>query len=440
MGVCNYVIRRGATYSWRRRVPGGSGAVQVSLGTSCPWTARRLGGIVTGESHGVFDRMATHGLTAAQAKAWLDHVVRRELAKIEGLHAVAANDPAPGRTRDHRRDDVVHGHALRILAEDGLGARAEDHGADIEDAGLSEWERAAPRREAGGHREAAEGDVGVVGDSRPRIPVFPEGTASGRDGVLFLEMIHVETPISCTISKSGQSSAERNRRPGQRATGADVSPGNSSEGASSRDVWCRVPVPGPDGSGPGSTRRKRARGRAGPSFLEIILVESSAFMSIFQGRRVPGPGQTRRPGSSWTDPVVHGSILTFFRKILPKRPNSGDLTAWDLVFPGRCGSWSRGPLVDAFFAWLEAQAARVSRKSDLGVAMAYMLKRRTASGCFLTMAASTSTPTMNRRHALFAGHDEGGRKWAQPCQPDWHLPDERRRTLRLPARSVYPPR
>ena len=34
------------------------------------------------------------------------------------------------------------------------------------------------------------------------------------------------------------------------------------------------------------------------------------------------------------------------------------------------------PLVDAFFAWLKAQAARVSRKSDLGEAMAYMLKRQ----------------------------------------------------------------
>ena len=34
------------------------------------------------------------------------------------------------------------------------------------------------------------------------------------------------------------------------------------------------------------------------------------------------------------------------------------------------------PLVDEFFAWLKAQAARVSRKSDLGEAMAYMLKRQ----------------------------------------------------------------
>ena len=34
------------------------------------------------------------------------------------------------------------------------------------------------------------------------------------------------------------------------------------------------------------------------------------------------------------------------------------------------------PQVDRFFAWLKAQAARVSRKSDLGEAMACMLKRQ----------------------------------------------------------------
>ena len=37
------------------------------------------------------------------------------------------------------------------------------------------------------------------------------------------------------------------------------------------------------------------------------------------------------------------------------------------------------PLVDEFFTWLKAQAARVSRKSDLGEAMAYMLKSRPTS-------------------------------------------------------------
>jgi transposase len=81
------------------------------------------------------------------------------------------------------------------------------------------------------------------------------------------------------------------------------------------------------------------------------------------------------------------------------------------------------PLVDAFFKWLEAQAARVSRKSELGKAMAYMLKRQHGFGLFLEgghvdmdsnlVENAIRSPAMNRRNALFAGHDEGGRNWAR---------------------------
>ena len=81
------------------------------------------------------------------------------------------------------------------------------------------------------------------------------------------------------------------------------------------------------------------------------------------------------------------------------------------------------PLVDAFFAWLSAQAARVSRKSDLGVAMTYMLKRQDGFRLFLDdgrvdmdsnlVENAIRSPAMNRRNALFAGHDEGGKNWAR---------------------------
>ena len=81
------------------------------------------------------------------------------------------------------------------------------------------------------------------------------------------------------------------------------------------------------------------------------------------------------------------------------------------------------PLVDQFFAWLKAQAARVSRKSDLGEAMAYMLKRQNGFCLFLDdgrvdidsnlVENAIRSPAMNRRNALFAGHDEGGRNWAR---------------------------
>jgi transposase len=81
------------------------------------------------------------------------------------------------------------------------------------------------------------------------------------------------------------------------------------------------------------------------------------------------------------------------------------------------------PLVDQFFAWLAAQAARVSRKSELGEAMAYMLRREEGFRLFLEdgrvdidsnlVENAIRSPAMNRRNALFAGHDEGGRSWAR---------------------------
>jgi transposase len=81
------------------------------------------------------------------------------------------------------------------------------------------------------------------------------------------------------------------------------------------------------------------------------------------------------------------------------------------------------PLVDDFFAWLAAQASRISRKSDLGKAMHYMLRRQDGFQLFLDdghvdmdsnlVENAIRSPAMNRRNALFAGHDEGGRNWAR---------------------------
>lgn len=81
------------------------------------------------------------------------------------------------------------------------------------------------------------------------------------------------------------------------------------------------------------------------------------------------------------------------------------------------------PLVDEFFSWIAAQAARVSRKSDLGKALAYMLTRQDGFRLFLDdghvdidsnlVENAIRRPAMNRRNALFAGHDEGGRNWAR---------------------------
>lgn len=81
------------------------------------------------------------------------------------------------------------------------------------------------------------------------------------------------------------------------------------------------------------------------------------------------------------------------------------------------------PLVDELFAWLAAQAKRISRKSDLGKALAYMLRRQDGFRLFLDdghvdidsnlVENAIRSPAMNRRNALFCGHDEGGRNWAR---------------------------
>lgn len=81
------------------------------------------------------------------------------------------------------------------------------------------------------------------------------------------------------------------------------------------------------------------------------------------------------------------------------------------------------PLVDEFFTWIAAQAERVSSKSDLGKALAYMLTRQEGFRLFLDdghvdidsnlVENAIRRPAMNRRNALFAGHDEGGRNWAR---------------------------
>ncbi|OBY28405.1 IS66 family transposase [Leisingera sp. JC1] len=80
------------------------------------------------------------------------------------------------------------------------------------------------------------------------------------------------------------------------------------------------------------------------------------------------------------------------------------------------------PLVDDFFAWLTAQAARVSRKSNLGKALAYMIRRQDGFRLFLDdghvdmdsnlVENAIRSPAMTRRNALFAGHDDGARSWA----------------------------
>lgn len=81
------------------------------------------------------------------------------------------------------------------------------------------------------------------------------------------------------------------------------------------------------------------------------------------------------------------------------------------------------PLVDDFFAWLTAQAARISRKSELGKALAYMIRRQEGFRLFLDdghvdmdsnlVENAIRSPAMTRRNALFAGHNDGAKSWSR---------------------------
>ena len=81
------------------------------------------------------------------------------------------------------------------------------------------------------------------------------------------------------------------------------------------------------------------------------------------------------------------------------------------------------PLVKAFGGWLKQMRARVSAKSRLGEKLGYIARHWTGLEVFLTdgrieidsnAVENTIRPlALNRKNALFAGHDEGGRAWGR---------------------------
>lgn len=81
------------------------------------------------------------------------------------------------------------------------------------------------------------------------------------------------------------------------------------------------------------------------------------------------------------------------------------------------------PLVNAFGDWLQAQRMRVSAKSCLGEKLAYIHNHWNGLQTFLTdrrVAIDSNRVenlirpiALNRKNAMFAGHDEGGRAWGR---------------------------
>lgn len=80
------------------------------------------------------------------------------------------------------------------------------------------------------------------------------------------------------------------------------------------------------------------------------------------------------------------------------------------------------PILARIDAWLSHHRARASAKSPLGEALAYIARYRDGLGRFLTdgrveLDSNTVERTirpiaLNRKNALFAGHDAGAENWA----------------------------
>ncbi|MEP2093074.1 MAG: IS66 family transposase [Paracoccaceae bacterium] len=81
------------------------------------------------------------------------------------------------------------------------------------------------------------------------------------------------------------------------------------------------------------------------------------------------------------------------------------------------------PLMADFEVWLKTARSRISAKSRLGKKLSYIAKYMTGLKLFLddgtvemdsNIVERTIRPiALNRKNALFAGHDEGGRTWAR---------------------------
>ena len=81
------------------------------------------------------------------------------------------------------------------------------------------------------------------------------------------------------------------------------------------------------------------------------------------------------------------------------------------------------PLVEKFRVWLKEQRARVSAKSRLGEALAYIARYWDGLGVFLddgrvemdsNAVENRIRPlALTRKNALFAGHDEGAAAWGR---------------------------
>ena len=81
------------------------------------------------------------------------------------------------------------------------------------------------------------------------------------------------------------------------------------------------------------------------------------------------------------------------------------------------------PMMDEFEIWLKTQRSHISAKSRLGEKLSYIAKHMEGLKVFLSdgtvemdsniVERSIRPIALQRKNALFAGHDEGGRNWGR---------------------------
>lgn len=102
MSVTNHVFRRGAVYTWRRRIPAGacqggrSAVLQLSLQPCGRREAQRLAATVVAESDAVFWAMERHGLSPAAARALPERTIRAAQAQFARAELAAMNEAQAG--------------------------------------------------------------------------------------------------------------------------------------------------------------------------------------------------------------------------------------------------------------------------------------------------------------------------------------------------------
>ncbi|MBL3610812.1 DUF6538 domain-containing protein [Rhodovulum sulfidophilum] len=129
MATTPYLLQRGSTWSWRRRVPEFSTKTrhwQLSLRTTDRSIACIIARRLNHECDRMLDAITDGRLTPAQAKAWLTSVVRSELDRIERQRMISRMDPV-GSSEEDRRLDWATARAWSHLASKGLHPELSDH-------------------------------------------------------------------------------------------------------------------------------------------------------------------------------------------------------------------------------------------------------------------------------------------------------------------------